>query len=92
MIIPRTFMSKSPVQLLRALRPAAIVPARHFTSTRTQLDAQSQGTKIIQPMLGVAAALKANSDSSFQPKAQIFDEFALKDGVAVVGKIHYIAV
>lgn len=42
---------------------------------------------MIQPTLGVAAAMKAKSDSSFQPKVQIFDEFALKDGVAVVSRI-----
>jgi hypothetical protein len=45
------------------------------------------GTKVIQPTLGVAAAMKAKSDYSFQPKVQIFDEFALKDGVAVVSRI-----
>jgi hypothetical protein len=35
-------------------------------------------------VLGVAAALKAKSDPSFEVRPQIFDEFSLPDGVAVV--------
>lgn len=59
---------------------------RYFSATAVLKNAQAQGTKVIQPTLGVAAAMKAQSDSSFQAKAAIFDEFALKDGVAVVGQ------
>lgn len=63
-----------------------IFTRRSFSATSFLNDAQGQGTKIIQPTLGVAAAMKAQSDSSFKPKVQIFDEFALKDGVAVVSQ------
>jgi hypothetical protein len=68
------------------LRAPLTLPSRYFSATAVLKNAQGQGTKVIQPTLGVAAAMKAQSDSSFQPKAAIFDEFALKDGVAVVSQ------
>lgn len=61
--------------------------SRSLSVTSVLHDAQGQGTEVIQPMLGVAAAMKAQSDSSFLPKVQIFDEFALKNGVAVVSQL-----
>jgi hypothetical protein len=66
------------------LRPSAVF-VRGISTSKAALNAQGQGTKVIQPTVGVAAATKAMEDSSFKPKVQIFDEFALKDGVAVVG-------
>jgi hypothetical protein len=58
--------------------------ARSLSTSVISRSAQGHGTKIVQPTLGVAAAMKAMEDSSFTPKVQIFDEFAMKNGVAVV--------
>jgi hypothetical protein len=68
------------------VRAPLTLASRYFSATAILKNAQGQGTKVIQPTLGVAAAMKAQSDSSFQPKAAIFDEFALKGGVAVVSQ------
>ncbi|GHJ87594.1 hypothetical protein NliqN6_3996 [Naganishia liquefaciens] len=65
-------------------RGSLVLASRSLSASSAFSNAQSQGTKVIQPTLGVAAAMKAQSDSRFQPKVQIFQEFALKDGVAVV--------
>lgn len=67
------------------LRPSFIL-SKGISTSKVSLNAQGQGTKVIHPTLGVAAAMKAMEDSSFKPKVQIFDEFALKDGVAVVSE------
>ncbi|KAJ9121814.1 hypothetical protein QFC22_002437 [Naganishia vaughanmartiniae] len=84
MFLTRKSLPKAANQLSRTLHPLSSTLPRSFSSTARRFDAQGQGTKVIQPTLGVAAAMKAKSDSSFHPKVQIFDEFALKDGVAVV--------
>ncbi|KAJ9125762.1 hypothetical protein QFC24_002546 [Naganishia onofrii] len=84
MFLIRTTLSRTATQLPRTLYPVVSTISRSISFSPTRCNAQSQGTKVIQPTLGVAAAMKAKSDSSFQPKVQIFDEFALKDGVAVV--------
>lgn len=65
------------------VRPSFLL-ARTISTSVSARNAQGQGTKIVQPTLGVAAAMKAMEDSSFTPRVQIFDEFAMKDGVAVV--------
>lgn len=88
MFLTLAFQSKHASRLPRSFYPLALTLPRSFSFTPRRLDAQGQGTKVIQPTLGVAAALKAKSDPSFQPKVQIFDEFALKDGVAVVSKLY----
>lgn len=65
------------------VRPSFLL-ARAFATSVISSGAQGQSRKIVQPTLGVAAAMKAMEDSSFKPKVQIFEEFAMKDGVAVV--------
>lgn len=42
------------------------------------------GSKVKEKILGVAAALKAQGDSGFEVRPEIFDEFSLEGRVGVV--------
>jgi hypothetical protein len=75
-MIPRRLLAQT-VIAGRTLRcpPTAVHAARTiFTST-----SHPSGRT-----LGVAAALKARDDPNYEVRPQIFDEFSIPDGVAVV--------
>ncbi|KAF9050754.1 NAD(P)-binding protein [Hymenopellis radicata] len=69
----------------RLLGRAPVVRAAFSTTTRNG-SAPSKLTQSVAPLapLGVAAAHRAASDSSYVPRPKIFEEFALTDRVAIV--------
>jgi NAD(P)-dependent dehydrogenase (short-subunit alcohol dehydrogenase family) len=55
------------------------------TPTPTEMSAPAPAPQPLpSDTIGVAAALRALQDPSYEPRSQIFDEFSLKDRVAVV--------